>query len=52
LFLGSFFLPFGYDGLFKMLMEFTGSYWIADFIFYIISASFFTSYFLLKKYRK
>jgi hypothetical protein len=45
LFAASFFLPFGYDALFKLIMEWTGSYWIADIIFYCISAAFFGLYF-------
>jgi len=40
LMLSMFFLPFGYDALFKMAMEITGSYWIADIIFYGISGFF------------
>jgi hypothetical protein len=49
LMLAMFFLPFGYDALFKLIMDITGSYWIADIVFYSISASFFISYFLLTK---
>jgi len=49
LMLAMFFLPFGYDALFKLIMNLTGSYWIADIVFYSISASFFISYFLLTK---
>jgi len=45
LFAGSFFLPFGYDALFKLIMQLTGSYWTADTIFYCISAVFFGFYF-------
>jgi hypothetical protein len=45
-----FFLPFGYDGLFRLLMEITGSYWKADLIFYGISGCFFVSYIYLSKY--
>ena len=40
LMLAMFFLPFGYDALFKLLMEVTGSYWVADIIFYFISGCF------------
>jgi hypothetical protein len=50
LMLGMFFLPFGYDFLFKLIMEVTGSFWAADLIFYGISGSFFVSYILLSKY--
>jgi len=49
LMLAMFFLPFGYDALFKLIMDLTGSYWIADIVFYSISVSFFISYFLLTK---
>jgi H+/Cl- antiporter ClcA len=45
LFAASFFLPFGYDALFKLIMELSGSYWIADIIFYCISGVFFGLYF-------
>jgi len=44
LMLAMFFLPFGYDALFKLLMEVTGSYWVADMIFYLISGCFWLSY--------
>jgi hypothetical protein len=44
LMLAMFFLPFGYDALFKLLMEVTGSYWAADLIFYLISGCFWLSY--------
>lgn len=47
LLLAMFFLPFGYDALFKVLMELTGSYWIADGIFYLISIFFWIMYILL-----
>ena len=47
--LAMFFLPFGYDALFKLIMNITGSYWIADIVFYSISASFFISYYLLTR---
>jgi hypothetical protein len=50
LMLAMFFLPFGYDFLFKLIMELTGSYWIADAIFYGVSGMFFVSYFLLSKH--
>lgn len=50
LMLAMFFLPFGYDMLFKLLMEVTGSYWIADIIFYSISGCFWLSYILLTKF--
>jgi hypothetical protein len=49
---GMFFLPFGYDALFKLIMDLTGSYWIADITFYSISGLFFLSYVLLSRYLK
>ena len=42
--LSMFFLPFGYDYLFKIIMDATGSYWLADGIFYLISLVFFIMY--------
>lgn len=50
LMLAMFFLPFGYDALFKLIMDMSGSYWIADIVFYSISGCFFVSYILLTKY--
>ena len=47
--LAMFFLPFGYDALFKLLMEITGSYWAADIIFYFISGCFWLSYIALSR---
>jgi hypothetical protein len=44
-----FFNPLGFDALFKMVMELTGSYWITDLIFYLTSALFLGLYFLLHK---
>ena len=38
--LGMFFLPLGYDFLFKFLLDCTGSYIVTDSIFYITSAVF------------
>jgi hypothetical protein len=52
LMLAMFFLPLGYDGLFKLIMNTTGSYWIADVIFYCISGIFWICYILLLKYLK
>jgi hypothetical protein len=40
----TFFLPFGYDVLFAMIMKLTGSYWAADLFFYFLSALFFGLY--------
>jgi hypothetical protein len=50
LMLAMFFLPLGYDALFKLMMELTGSYWGADVIFYSISGCFWLSYILLTRY--
>ncbi len=44
-----FFNPFGFDVLFKTVMELTGSYWITDLIFYLTSASFLGLYIYLRK---
>jgi hypothetical protein len=52
LFLGTFFCPFGFDALFKVIMEWTGSYWTTDLIFYLISGLFFGFYFFLNKFNK
>jgi hypothetical protein len=50
LMLAMFFLPLGYDALFKLMMELTGSYWGADVIFYSISGSFWLVYIFLTRY--
>jgi hypothetical protein len=50
LMLAMFFLPFGYDALFKLIMDISGSYWITDVIFYFISGCFWLSYILLSRY--
>jgi len=44
-----FFNPFGYDALFKLIMDVTGSYWAADIAFYSISGCFWLSYILLSR---
>ena len=49
LMLAMFFLPFGYDALFKLMMEVTGSYWGADIIFYLISGCFWSFYIYFSK---
>jgi len=49
LMLAMFFLPFGYDALFKLIMDLTGSYWAADTVFYCISGCFWLSYILLSR---
>lgn len=50
LMLAMFFLPFGYDALFKLMMDLTGSYWGADIVFYSISGCFWLSYILLTRH--
>jgi hypothetical protein len=50
LMLAMFFLPLGYDALFKLIMDVTGSYWAADIVFYSISGFFWLSYILLTRY--
>jgi hypothetical protein len=49
LMLAMFFLPLGYDALFKLMMDITGSYWGADVVFYSISGCFWLAYILLTK---
>lgn len=41
LFLGTFFLPLGYDVIIKLLLDFGIPYWNIMFIFYLLSACFF-----------
>jgi len=48
--LAMFFLPLGYDVLFKTLLDLTGSFWVTDIIFYSLSGVFWLSYWLLSKY--
>jgi hypothetical protein len=48
LILAMFFNPLGFDALFNAVMTLTGSYWITDIIFYLISLSFLGLYFLLQ----
>jgi len=50
LMLAMFFLPFGYDFLFKLIMDVSGSYWVADIVFYSISGCFWVSYILLTRH--
>lgn len=50
LMLAMFFLPFGYDALFKLIMDLSGSYWVADVVFYSISGCFWLCYIFLTKY--
>lgn len=49
LMLAMFFNPFGFDALFALVMEWTGSYWMTDVVFYGVSALFFGLYFLHTK---
>jgi hypothetical protein len=49
LMLAMFFLPFGYDALFKMIMDISGSYWVADVVFYSISGFFWLLYILFTR---
>jgi hypothetical protein len=50
LLLAMFFLPFGYDFLFKLIMDATGSYWAADIAFYCLSGSFWLSFIYWSRY--
>lgn len=50
--LAMFFNPLGFDALFKLVMDCTGSYWITDAIFYGVSLMFLGLYFYLSKYFK
>jgi hypothetical protein len=50
LMLAMFFLPLGYDLLFKTLLNVTGSFWATDIIFYCLSGVFWLLYWLLSKY--
>lgn len=47
LMLATFFNPLGFDVLFKMTLDLTGSYWHTTAIFYLVSASLFGVYFWL-----
>jgi len=47
LMLATFFNPLGFDILFKMTLDWTGSYWLTTGIFYLVSASLFGVYFWL-----
>jgi hypothetical protein len=44
-----FFNPLGFDALFKIVMELTGSYWTTDLIFYLTSGLFLGLYFFFRK---
>ena len=52
LMLGTFFNPLGFDALFKTVIDWTGSYWTTDLLFYLASALFFGLYFILTKHDK
>ena len=52
LILATFFNPLGFDALFKIVMDWTGSYWITDMLFYCASLLFFGLYFYLRKREK
>jgi len=45
LMIGMFFLPFGYDAIFKIILDWTNSYWITDIVFYFLSGLFFIYYY-------
>jgi len=47
LMVATFLNPLGFDVLFKMGLDLTGSYWLTTGIFYLASASFFGLYFWL-----
>jgi len=44
--LATFFNPLGFDALFALTMQWTGSYLVTDIIFYCISIFFFLCYYL------
>jgi len=52
LFFAMFINPFGFDILFKLVIDLTKSYWITDLIFYLTSALFFCLYFYLSREEK
>jgi hypothetical protein len=52
LMLATFFNPLGFDALFKAVMDWTGSYWTTDIIFYLTSLALFILYFYLVKKEK
>ena len=41
--------PLGFDVMFAMILELTGSYWTTTGIFYLLSLSFFGLYFLFRE---
>ena len=50
--LATFFNPLGFDVLFAAVMNWTGSYWVTDVIFYCLSALFFGVYWWLSRSEK
>lgn len=52
LMLSAFFCPFGFDFLFKLVMDLTKSFWITDIIFYGFSLFFFLMYLWTRKVLK
>lgn len=52
LMLAMFFNPFGFDILFKIVLDWTGSFWKTDIIFYSISILFFLFYVYLNSKSK
>ena len=49
LMIGTFFLPLGYDILFKTILDYTNSYLITDLVFYSISFMFLITYLIITK---
>lgn len=47
--LGMFFNPLGFDVLFKLVLDLTGSYWVTTGIFYSVAALFFGLYFYFSR---
>lgn len=47
--LAMFMNPLGFDALFKLVMDWTGSFWVTDLLFYLASAFFLGLYFFFKK---
>jgi hypothetical protein len=47
--IGTFFLPLGYDILFKTILDYTNSYLITDLVFYSISFMFLITYLIITK---
>jgi len=50
--LAMFFNPLGFDALFKLVMDWTGSFWATDIIFYGASLLFLGLYLLFRKLSK